>query len=67
MEKTAYVILTIAAFAWIIAIVIGLIATFPVGLVGLVVLFAFGLLFAKAFKDRIANSKGDRYSRDVEK
>jgi hypothetical protein len=67
MEKTAYVILTLAAIAWIIAVIVGLVAAFPVGLIGLVVLFAFGLLFVKALRDRIAKSGDDRYSRDVEK
>jgi len=67
MEKTAYVILAIAAVAWIIAMIVGMVAAFPVGLIGLVLLFAFGLLFAKAFKDRIEKSRDDRYSRDVEK
>jgi predicted lipid carrier protein YhbT len=67
MEKTAYVILAVAALAWVIAMIVGMVAAFPVGLIGLVLLLAFGLLFAKALRDRIGKSRDDRYSRDVEK
>jgi len=67
MEKTAYVILTIAALGWIGFIIFGLVAAFPVGLAGLVILFAFGLLFVKALRDRIKSSGEDRYSKDVQK
>ncbi len=67
MEKAAYVILAVAALAWVIAMIVGMISAFPVGLIGLVLLFAFGLLFAKALRDRVEKSRDDRYSRDVEK
>jgi len=67
MEKTAYVILTLAALGWIGVIIFGLVAAFPVGLVGLVIIFALGLLFVKAFRDRVKSSGEDRYSRDVQK
>ncbi len=67
MEKTAYVILVVAALAWVIAMIVGLVAAFPVGLIGLILLLAFGLLFAKALRDRVEKSRDDRYSRDVEK
>lgn len=67
MEKVAYIILTIAAMGWLVAMIVGMIATFPLGIIGLVVILAFGLLFVKALKERLASRKDDRYSRDVEK
>ena len=67
MEKIAYIILTIVAIGWLIAMIVGMVAAFPVGIIGLVVIFGFGLLFVKALKERLASSKDDRYSKDVEK
>ncbi len=67
MEKVAYIILTIAAIGWLIAMVVGMIEAFPFGLIGLVVILAFGLLFIKALKERLASRKDDRYSKDVKK
>jgi hypothetical protein len=66
MEKTAYVILTLVAIAWIVVMIVGLVAAFPAGLIGLAVILAFGLLFARAFRDRVKSSGDDRYSRDVQ-
>ena len=67
MEKTAYIILTIVAIGWLIALIVGMVAAFPVGIIGLVVILAFGLLFVKALKERLASRKDDRYSKEVEK
>jgi len=67
MEKVAYIILTIVAIGWLIAMVVGMVKAFPVGIIGLVVIFALGLLFVKALKERLATRKNDRYSKDVEK
>ncbi|UCC94768.1 MAG: hypothetical protein JSW40_08145 [Candidatus Omnitrophota bacterium] len=67
MEKVAYVILAIVAIAWLIAMIVGMVAAFPAGIIGLVVILAFGLLFVKALKERLASKKNDRYSKDVEK
>jgi len=67
VERTAYIILIIVVIGWLIAMLVGMIAAFPIGLIGLVVIVGFGLLFVKALKERLANSKEDRYSKDVEK
>lgn len=67
MEKIAYIILAIVAIGFLIAMIAGMVAVFPVGIIGLVVILAFGLLFVKALKERLASRKDDRYSKDVEK
>ncbi len=67
MEKTAYIILLIVTAAWLIAMIMGLIMAFPVGLIGLLAIVGFGLLFIKVLKERLTSSKEDRYSREVEK
>ncbi|HZD59996.1 MAG TPA: hypothetical protein VE439_06035 [Anaerolineae bacterium] len=65
MEKVAYVILIIVAAFWLIAVLVGLIAAFPFGIIGLLAIISLGLLFAKALRDRLKSVKDDRYSRDV--
>jgi hypothetical protein len=67
VEKTAYIILLLVALVWLVAMVVGMVATFPMGLIGLVVIVGLGLLFIKALKERLSTSKADRYSKEVEK
>jgi F0F1-type ATP synthase assembly protein I len=67
VERTAYIILLIVAIGWLVAMLVGMIAAFPIGLIGLVIIIGFGLLFVKALKERLASSKADHYSKEVEK
>ena len=45
----------------------GMIAAFPLGILGLLVLVAFGLLFAKVLRERMASEEDDYYSKTIEK
>ncbi len=67
MEKIGYVFLAIVAVAWLVAMLVGMIAAFPVGLIGLLGIVGFGFLFAKVVADRIGNQEDDHYSRNVDK
>ena len=67
MEKIGYVLLGIAAFCWIIAIIIGAVVAFPVGLIGLIAIIGIGILFAKVIKDRLENKEDDHYSKNIDK
>ena len=67
MEKIGYVLLGIAAFCWIVAIIIGVIVAFPVGLIGLIAIIGIGILFAKVIKDRLENKEDDHYSKNIDK
>jgi hypothetical protein len=67
MEKAGYIILMVVAACWLIAMIAGMIVSFPVGIIGLLAIVGFGLLFIRVLKDRIEASKTDKYSRDVEK
>ena len=67
MEKIGYIFLSIAAICWIVAIIIGAIAAFPVGLIGLVAIIGIGFLFAKVVKDRLENKEDDHYSKTIDK
>ena len=67
MEKTGYVLLGIIAVMWFLAIFTGLIVAMPYGLVGLIVIVGFGLLFIKVLKERLASQEDDYYSKNIEK
>lgn len=67
MENIGYILLLIVAICWLIAMLVGMIAAFPVGIIGLVALTGIGFLFAKALKDRLASKEDDYYSKKVEK
>jgi hypothetical protein len=66
MEFAGYVILFTLSVLWILGIIIGMIAAFPVGLIGLVALLGIGLLFAKVVKDRLANEEDEYYTKNVD-
>jgi len=70
MEKTAYLLLIISAIVWLsiwsIALFIGVIALSPIGLLWLLPLLGFGLLFIKALQDRLNNPEDDYYSKHVD-
>ncbi len=67
MERIGYILLSVIAIAWILGIIAGMIAAFPFGLIGLIVLAGIGFLFAKVVKDRINNKEDDYYSKNVDK
>ncbi|MFQ5803218.1 MAG: hypothetical protein ACE5JQ_10020 [Candidatus Methylomirabilales bacterium] len=67
MEKAAYAILMFLAILWLFAMIAGLIAAFPYGVLGLLGLLAIGLLFAKVVKERMASKEDEHYSKTVDK
>ena len=67
MEKAAYAILLVLAGLWLLAKIGGMIAAFPFGILGLLVLVAIGLLFAKVLRERMASEEDDYYSKTIEK
>jgi hypothetical protein len=67
MEKIGYVLLLIVAACWVIAMVVGMIAAFPVGIIGLLAILGIGFLFMKVGRDRLANKEDNHYSKTVEK
>ena len=67
MEKAAYAILLGLAVLWLLAIVAGMVAAFPYGVLGLLAVVAVGLLFIKVLRERLANKEDDHYSRHVDK
>jgi len=67
MEKTAYALLLVVAALWLIAMLVGMVAAFPLGLFGLVVIVAVGLLFIKVLRERLANKEDDHYADNVDR
>ncbi len=67
MENIGYFLLGIVALAWLIAMLAGMIAAFPFGIIGLIAITGLGFLLAKVIKDRLANKEDDYYSKNVDK
>lgn len=67
MERIGYVLLAIVGICWLVAMIAGMVAIFPVGIIGLVAITGIGFLFAKVIKDRLSNKEDDYYAKTVEK
>ncbi|MEM8767877.1 MAG: hypothetical protein AAGE43_10560 [Pseudomonadota bacterium] len=66
-ERIGYLCLAIVALCYLAAMFIGMVAAFPLGLIGLIALVGIGLLLIKVIKERLANTEDDHYSRNVDK
>jgi uncharacterized membrane protein YkvI len=66
-EKWGYSLLASIVIIYMIAMFIGIIATFPYGLLGLVFVAAVGILMIKVLKERLRNKEDDYYNREVDK
>ncbi len=67
MEKAGYALLLIVAAAWLVAMVVGMVAAFPFGLLGLVALVGIGLLLIKVFREHLTSKEDRYYSKNVDK
>ena len=67
MEKIGYVLLSIVVVCWLAAMLFGMIAAFPYGIIGLAAIFGVAFLFAKVVQDRLKNKEDDHYSKTVDK
>ncbi|MEJ2089789.1 MAG: hypothetical protein P8Y69_15200 [Gammaproteobacteria bacterium] len=66
-EKVGYVCLGIVALCYLVAMLVGMVAAFPFGLIGLVAIVGVGALFIKVLKERRENVEDDHYSKTVDK
>lgn len=66
-EKIAYSLLGFLAALYVIAMIVGMMAAFPFGLLGLIAMLAVGLLFIKVLSERMKNKEDDYYDKNVEK
>lgn len=67
MEKIGYVLLSIVAICWIIAMITSMVVIFPVGIIGLIAIVGIGFLFVKVLGDRLSSKEDDHYSKTVDK
>jgi hypothetical protein len=65
-EKWGYTLLAIIAALYIVALFIGIISTFPFGLIGLLLIAGIGILLVKVLKERMKNKEDDYYSREID-
>ena len=66
-ELVGYTCLGTLAALYLIAVVVGMIAVFPFGLLGFVALVGIGALVLKVLKERIGSEEDDYYSKNIEK
>ena len=67
METAGYMILLAVAILWLLGMIIGMVAAFPYGLIGIVVLLGIGLLFAHVVKTRRESADDEYYSKHIDK
>ncbi len=67
LETLGYALLGLVAAAWLVAMLAGLVAAFPYGLIGLVLLTGVGLLLLKVVRERLRNKEDDYYADKVER
>ena len=65
LEKIGYGLLAIVLVAYLVAILVGMIAAWPIGIFGFIAIAGFGALFIKVLKERLANSEDDYYSKNI--
>ena len=66
-EKWGYSLLSIIAVVYLIAMFVGMIAAFPFGLLGLILMAGIGVLLVKVVKERMRNKEDDYYSKEIDK
>ncbi|MBV7339544.1 hypothetical protein KFU94_67310 [Chloroflexi bacterium TSY] len=57
----------LGVICYISLLIIGMIAVFPYGLIGLLFLVGIGFLFVKVLMERLSNKEDEYYIRNVEK
>lgn len=66
-EKIGYLCLGLVAACYLAAMLVGMVAAFPFGLIGLVAIVGVGALLIKVIRERRANVEDDHYSKTVDK
>jgi len=66
-EKFGYGALALVALCYLVAMLLGVIAAFPFGLIILLLLLGVGALLVKVVKERLASKEDDYYDKNVEK
>ena len=62
-----YLLLAAAFTGYLVIVIMGLVDSFPEGIMGLLAIAGLGLLFIKVLKERLSNKEDDYYSKNVKK
>ena len=62
-----YLLLIAAFIGYLVVVITGLVDVLPEGIIGLLAIAGFGLLFVKVLKDRLTSKEDDYYSKNVKK
>ncbi len=65
MKAIGYTLLGIVAAIWLIAMVVGMVAAFPYGLIGLLGFAGIGCLVIHVLAERFKNKEDDYYDKNV--
>ena len=66
-EKVGYTCLGIVALCYILAMLVGVVALGPAGIIGFVAIVGIGALLIKVIRERLANREDDHYADTVDK
>ena len=66
-EKFGYLCLAIVALCYVAAMFVGMVAAFPLGIIGLIGILGVGALLIKVIRERRMNAEDDHYSKTVDK
>ena len=66
-EKVGYLCLGLVALCYLVAMFVGMVAAFPLGVIGLVAIVGVGALLIKVLKERRDNTEDDHYSKTVDR
>ena len=65
LEKAGWAMLALVGFIYLGVLIVASIVTFPVGLIGLLALGGFALIFIHVLRERLANKEDDYYANNV--
>jgi F0F1-type ATP synthase assembly protein I len=65
LEKAGWAVLAIVGLVYLGVLIVAFIVTFPVGLIGMLALGGFLLIFVHVLRERLANKEDDYYVRRV--
>lgn len=67
LDRIALILIVIGGVVYAGVILVGMIAFFPFGLIGLVVFGVLAFIFIQVVRQRLANAEDDYYERNVDK
>lgn len=67
LDKLALALIVVGGTVYLGVILLGMIALFPWGLVGLVVIGVVGFIFIQVLRQRLNNAEDDYYERTIDK